>query len=430
MWDVLPLRRLVDPKRPITYGIVQAGEDVPGGVPYIRPVDMTETDGVADPAQLRKTSLEIARAYKRSRVTPGDLVVSIGPSYGKIMTVPAELDGANLTQGTARVAPGRSMCGRFLFWALQSKLARSFWDASVGGATFRSLNLEPLSRTACPAPDLEEQRRIADFLDAETSRLDQTRVARSKQIDLLNERHLAAVSELVTPGISTDCRRSTDWPWLPAAQEFVRLGHIARVQTGVMVNASRKVSESDVVRPYLRVANVQDGRIDLTQVKSIRVERSAARLSTLQFGDVVITEANGNPDNLGRGAVWRNEIPEMIHQNHIFAIRPDPKLLSSDYLAAVLASVHGRRYFRFTSNQVGIATTSSAKVMSLPVPALALEAQLKVVNQAGQLTESQSYLASALDRQLLLLSERRQALITAAVTGQLDVTTASSGVRV
>lgn len=116
----VPLKRLVDASRPITYGIVQAGADVYGGVPYIRPVDMSEHGGVVDPSELRTTSHEIAAQYRRSSVRCGDIVVSIGPSYGKTMVVPAELDGANLTQGTARVAPARDVDARYLRWSLRS----------------------------------------------------------------------------------------------------------------------------------------------------------------------------------------------------------------------------------------------------------------------------------------------------------------------
>jgi type I restriction enzyme S subunit len=169
--EFLPLKRFVDAHRPITYGIVQAGEDVEDGVPYIRPIDMDEHNGVRDPAALRKTAREIAAAYTRSTVRPGDLVVSIGPSYGKTMIVSSELDGANLTQGTARIAPGPDVEASFIRWALRSSTATEFWDAAVAGATFRALNLEPLSRTPVPAWTLREQRGISDFLDAATARI-------------------------------------------------------------------------------------------------------------------------------------------------------------------------------------------------------------------------------------------------------------------
>ena len=168
----VPLKRLVDPRRPITYGIVQAGEDIPDGVPYIRPIDMLGNEGVPDPTVLQRTSPEVASAYRRSTIRTGDLVVSIGPSFGKVMVVPRALDGANLTQGTARVAPANGTQVRYLYWALQSSPVIAFWEAAVGGATFRALNLGPLADTPIPEWSATTQQAIVEFLDAATSRID------------------------------------------------------------------------------------------------------------------------------------------------------------------------------------------------------------------------------------------------------------------
>lgn len=189
-----PLKRFVDPLRPITYGIVQAGEHVPDGVPYIRPIDMTERDGVIDADRLLRTSPDIAAAYSRSEVRAGDLVVSIGPSFGKVMIVPPELEGANLTQGTARVAPAPGVAARWLYWALQSAGVESFWSAAVGGATFKALNLGPLAETPLPLVDGAVQVDTANFLDRETARLDELALLLKAQMALLDERRLALIT--------------------------------------------------------------------------------------------------------------------------------------------------------------------------------------------------------------------------------------------
>ncbi len=203
----VPLKRLVNPRRPITYGIVQAGEDVEGGVPYVRPVDMRPFARDIDPSVLRTTSSEIAEQYRRSTIREGDLVVSIGPSYGKLLLVPRRLAGANLTQGTARVAPARHVDARFLQWALASVPARAYWDAAVGGATFGGLNLRPLARTPLRLMSSIDQVEVADFLDRECGRLDElgtfslpdssdTVVARF--LTLLAEYRDALITEAVT----------------------------------------------------------------------------------------------------------------------------------------------------------------------------------------------------------------------------------------
>lgn len=192
---LIPLKRLVDPSSPITYGIVQAGEDVEGGVPYIRPVDMKPFARDLDPAGLRTTAPEIAQTYSRSRVRAGDLVVSIGPSYGKLLLVPSRLTGANLTQGTARVSPSASVDGRFLQWALFSGAARGYWASVTGGATFGGLNLRPLSETPVPQMELQAQKEIADFLDFEGDRIARLAPLGEQSGDGLLGRYAALLTE-------------------------------------------------------------------------------------------------------------------------------------------------------------------------------------------------------------------------------------------
>lgn len=406
---VVPLKHLVDPARSITYGIVQAGEHVPDGVPYIRPVDMTDATGVLDPGALRRTSPEIATAYRRSRVQPGDLVVSIGPSFGKVMIVPEVLRGANLTQGTARVAPGKGVDPRFLFWALQSAPVRSQWEAAVGGATFRALNLEPLSHTSVPLPSLEEQRRIADFLDTETTRLDSLHLLRARQLAVLESREVSAISRILHD----------------EEGDGVRLGYLAKLQSGVTVGGNRP-SAGLVERPYLRVANVKEGRLELDSVTTIRVTPQEARASRLREGDVLMTEG-GDLDKLGRGTIWRDEIPDCLHQNHVFALRCGPRLLP-EYLAYYTRTTSARSYFARTGvKTTNLASTNSAKVRGLRLSLLSLTAQAERVTQVDRLLANSGELRRSLQRQEELASERRRALITAAVTGQLDVTTARGG---
>jgi type I restriction enzyme S subunit len=291
---------------------------------------------------------------------------------------------------------------------------------SIGATNQIELSRERFSEAPVPLPPIKEQRRIADFLDVETGRIDQLLALRSEQIDVLHERYLAALSEIVIPGLTHEGPRNKTLPWLPHGLELTRLGYFGRVRTGVTVDGSRIPTADFVEVPYLRVANVQGDHVDLSEVKLIALPSALAAKTRLQTGDVLMAEANGNPDNLGRGAVWEGSIEDMVHQNHVFAIQ----LVGYDphYLVAILGSTHGRRYFRSVSNQVGIATINSSKVHAMPVPAIGLGEQRKRADEVAQLKMRLNDGDAALSKQSSLLSERRQALITAAVTGQIDVT--------
>lgn len=324
------------------------------------------------------------------------------------------------------VRPGLRIDPRFLLYVVNTHGFLKLGEAEMYGVAGQQRVPDTFLRDLpVELPPLDEQRRIAEFLDAETDRIDCLLNLRRRQIDNIDERYHATISELGTPGISSGGERNGLWPWLPIELKTGRLGYIARVQSGIAVHGARERTSEDSEFPYLRVANVQGERVDLSEIKTITVPSAMARRSTLRPGDVVMTEANGNPDNLGRGAVWNGEIPNMVHQNHVFAIRVDQGKMLPEYLAVLLASFHGRRYFRFTSAQVGIATTSSSKVLDFPVPVLNLDEQGAIVKQCDRVRESSARATNLLTSQVALLAERRQALITAAVTGQFDVATAS-----
>jgi type I restriction enzyme S subunit len=121
-WNPKSLSDLVRGGTEVTYGIVQCGPHVPDGVPYVRTSDMTADR--LDVTQMGRTAPEIASKFTRSRVEKDELVISIRASVGTVHLVPPELDGGNLTQGTARIAPGPDADKLWLLWALRSSGAQ------------------------------------------------------------------------------------------------------------------------------------------------------------------------------------------------------------------------------------------------------------------------------------------------------------------
>lgn len=201
----VPLKRLIDPDRPLTYGILQAGVPQLDGVPYIGPADIPG-EGVAPKLEdLRLTTKEIAAKYHRSVLKAGDVVVSIGPAYGRVMVTTSDLEGSNLTQDTARVALKNTIANsHFVVWALCSFIATEFWDKMINGATFRRLNLGTLGDTPIPFPPISEQRSIAKSLQIETAKADQIIDAANEVIALFRERREALITAAITGRIDPE----------------------------------------------------------------------------------------------------------------------------------------------------------------------------------------------------------------------------------
>lgn len=194
-----PLHRLVDPSRPIVYGIVQAGPHVPDGIPYIKTGDVNNLD----PERLSRTSPEIDAEYSRARVVPGDIVIAMRASIGSVVLVPSTLPVANLTQGTARIAARRGVSNRWLFHVLKTNAVQQECAVRAVGTTFLTLNLWDLRRVPIPAPPFPDQVRLAQSLDEEEEKLNALRHETFTQSALLEEHRSAVISFAVSGAFNT-----------------------------------------------------------------------------------------------------------------------------------------------------------------------------------------------------------------------------------
>ena len=276
-----------------------------------------------------------------------------------------------------------------------------------------------LSSFECDVPALEEQRAVAAFLDAETARIDALLAEQCDQLDLIEEHRHALVSRAV------GARMGGEWSSLAGALESLPQGwkltplrFVATIQSGITLG--KKYEGALEEHPYIRVANVQDGDLDLETVTTIEVPEDVARRHELRPGDVLMTEGGDN-DKLGRGTVWNDEIVGCLHQNHVFAIRPHRSVLRPRYLAALTTSAWGRAYFTATAHQTtNLASTNRSKIGGFPIPLPPVEEQDVLLRELGAKLEDLDEVRSELSTQVQLLREHRQALITAAVSGGLE----------
>lgn len=208
--------------------------------------------------------------------------------------------------------------------------------------------------------------------------------------------------------------------WLgrvPEHWQVKRLKHIANVQTGVAKGKDNGGKDTIEV-PYLRVANVQDGYLSLGDVATIEIPREDLARYSLQPGDVLMNEG-GDFDKLGRGSVWLGEIKPCVHQNHVFAVRP--AAVSSAWLNAFTGSLAAQFYFMGRAKQsTNLASISSSNIMELPVAMPPAAEVNKLLAHLDRETARIDALIEKKTRFIELLREKRQALITYAVTKGLD----------
>jgi type I restriction enzyme S subunit len=211
---------------------------------------------------------------------------------------------------------------------------------------------------------------------------------------------------------------TTDLPELPEGWVWASLDMLGEIVSGVAKGTKRDGNVSVREVPYLRVANVQRGYLDLSEVKTILATERDIEELTLQNGDVLFNEG-GDRDKLGRGWVWRNEVAECIHQNHVFRMRP----YSSD-LQPELISHHGNTFGKLWFQTAGKQTTNLASInmgllRSFPVPVAPADEQQEILAQMQVQLDSLGRQEEATDSAMKRATAQRQNILRAAFAGQL-----------
>lgn len=196
---------------------------------------------------------------------------------------------------------------------------------------------------------------------------------------------------------------------IPERWESVLLQKVAEVRSGLSKSSNRQGKA--VKKPYLRVANVQDGFVDFSEIKEIDVPISQIDRFTLRPGDLLLIEGNGNPENLGRGCIWQGQIPECIHQNHVFAVRTlNNANLLPEFLMLQLQSRRGRNYLlSCAKTSTGLSTLNSQQLKQFPVqlPPLAEQRKIaEILRTWDEAIEKLQALRAAKERRLTGLTQK------------------------
>ena len=208
--------------------------------------------------------------------------------------------------------------------------------------------------------------------------------------------------------------------WLgevPEHWQVKPLKRVADIQTG-LAKGKEVETEGSVEVPFLRVANVQDGFLDLENVHTITISESSLNRYLLRPGDVLMNEG-GDFDKLGRGCIWDGTINPCIHQNHVFAVRPHS--IRPSWLNVYTSSAQANSYFISRSKQsTNLASISSSNLMDLLVPIAPDSETEEILDFLNRETAKIDALIAEQQRLIELLQEKRQAVISHAVTKGLN----------
>ncbi|EJL6704133.1 restriction endonuclease subunit S [Vibrio cholerae] len=318
----------------------------------------------------------------KSCIQPNDVLLSkIVPHIRRCWVVTDKKDYRQIGSGEWIIFRDERFYPKFLKYFLTSDgFHHQFMNtvAGVGGSLVRARPAF-VEKIEIPLPPLDEQKRIAAILD----KADAIRQKRKQAITLADEFLRSVFLEMFGDPVTN-----------PKGWEEPILSDIADVRSGV--TKGKKLKEgTGITLPYMRVANVQDGYLDLSSIQTITVSEKDAEKCKLLRGDILLTEG-GDPDKLGRGHVWNGEIDNCIHQNHIFSVRvKDEDYVRPAFLSAVIGSQRGKRYFLKVGKQTtGIATINKTVLSEFCpiVPPLELQdSYLKIASRIKRMQTRKHY---------------------------------------
>jgi type I restriction enzyme S subunit len=163
-WSIAELKDLCHPDSPITYGILMPGPDIKGGVPYIRVADFPNDN--LNLSTIRKTSITIDSEFRRSKLASGDLLLSIRGTVGRVCLIPNELNGANITQDSARLRIQDCVMATYVLWYLRSPVAQERMGRATKGVAVKGINIGDVRAFQIALPSIEEQREIVQRVES------------------------------------------------------------------------------------------------------------------------------------------------------------------------------------------------------------------------------------------------------------------------
>jgi type I restriction enzyme, S subunit len=352
-WVVRDLGSLTDPQRPISYGIVQTGPQIPNGVRCLRVLDIE--NGRVNTRDLITTSKAISDSYKRTQLELGDLVMPLRGKVGDVAVVGRDLTGANLTRGVGLIAVKAETCGSFVMQVIRSPASRSRLANSMNGSALQEVPIATLRAFKIAlAPTRAEQEAIAEVLsdaDALIESLEQV-LAKKRQIKQ------GAMQELLTGK-----RRLSGFE---GKWELRSLDAIGECVAG-LTYAPPDVSSSGLL--VLRASNVFDGRLRLDD--NVYVAMDVPDRVFVVPGDILICVRNGSRDLIGKCARIDERARGMVFGAFMTVFRtPNHEFVYHQFQAADIKR-QINEHLGATINQI---TNKSLRSFTIPFPCDAAEA--------------------------------------------------------
>ncbi len=372
------------------------------GKPIIRIQNLTNSS-----TEVNRTTGTFEEKYL---VRSGDLLFAWSASLGAYIW-----KGENgwLNQHIFKVIPKEGVGKKYLYYYLLHVVDQLY--AKAHGSGMVHITIKPFKATEIPLPPLVKQQRIVDRIEGLFAKLDEAKQKAQDALDSFETRKAAILHKAFTGELTAQWRKEHSVGMESWNTRI--LSEVSTLQTGLM--KGKNYSGKTVMLPYLRVANVQDGFLNLSEIKEIEVSEELIDRYSLKNGDVLFTEG-GDYDKLGRGTVWQGQIKNCLHQNHVFVVRPQADVLSPYFLSYQAGSRYGKQYFLKCSKQTtNLASINSTQLKGFPVLMPTIEEQAQIVLLIDDLLVKEQQAKEAAEGVLEQIDLIKKAILARAFRGEL-----------
>ena len=356
----------------------------------------------------------------RYRLRPGDLLVCEGGEVGRTSIWSGELDECFYQKALHRLRPRLdSDEPRFFYFLMYALVKRGVFSAGGNPNTIDHLTAVQLKHHRVPFPPAPEQRAIANFLDRKTAKIDALVAKKEQLTDLLQEKRTALITRAVTRGLDPNVHmRDSSVEWLggiPAHWEIAPVYARYRVALGKMLDAKSITGESP--GKYLRNVDVQWDVVNVEDLPQMDFRPSERNRYLLRRGDLLVCEGG----EVGRTAMWSGELDECFYQKAIHRVRPRSQGEVPRFFYFLMRALADRGVFTAGGNANTIDHLTAVQLRHYRVPFPSSCEQDAIVDFLDRETASIDALVGKIDQAIALLLELRTALVSAAVTGKIDV---------
>jgi type I restriction enzyme S subunit len=424
-WDITPLKHVASLQGRLGWQGLRADEYTDEG-PYLVTSEHFSNERVDWARCYHVSPARYAQAPEIQLRADDLLMMKDGAAMGKLAYVEFIPGPACLNSHLLLFRPlmGRFL-NRFLFYVLGGPSFESYMTQERTGTTFFGISQESIGTFRLALPPLEEQHRILELLNREVTRIDTLIAKQERLIAFLQEKRQALISHAVTKGLNPGApMKPSGIEWLGDVPAHWAVTRLRRVADGGLINGLFKTKDSygrgaplvNVFDVYQRDSQIQPETLDRVETTSAEMEKYS-----VVAGDLLFVRSSLKLEGIGVSALVREVFEPTVFECHLVRLRPRRNLVVPRFLSLYLSAMPVRHRLVAAAQTTTMTTIGQEGIACLEVLLPPTPEQVQIIDHLDLETRKHDEIVVKAQRSIALMREHRTALISAAVTGKIDV---------